>query len=248
MVSENQRPFVHTYDSQRFLKWLWKHFFSLSQFQKNKFNRSLLKRHGFYRKKNLKILEVGFGYGNLLISFDRSAACFGVELSRRVITNLQTYCKILRRDNITLSTDIGAFLEQGMQFDLIIMSHVLEHIEHEEEALSQCYEMLVPGGTLFLNVPINEPVGYDPKHFRTYLPDVLEAKLASAGFVIVDSQSVFRFGQFYILKLRYKNRFLSKPLEVFYNVLPASVNIFLDKLFLRKYAFSQFICVARKGI
>jgi SAM-dependent methyltransferase len=81
--------------------------------------------------------------------------------------------------------------------DVVLFSHVLEHIEDDMRALGEIYRVLTPGGKLFLQVPLSgERVTQDEKldsperrlalygktdHVRLYGDD-LQARLVSAGF------------------------------------------------------------------
>lgn len=74
-------------------------------------------------------------------------------------------------------------------FDLIISSDSLEHLEHDETALKNWYEVLKPGGIGFVLVPAynflwtqHDDINY---HFRRYTKKGLALKALKAGFEIV---------------------------------------------------------------
>lgn len=85
------------------------------------------------------------------------------------------------------------------QFDLIICSHVLEHIPDDASAMREMYRILRPGGVMLAMVPINGEKTYedfsitDPaeriKHFgqddhvRMYGHDIRD-RLAATGFSV----------------------------------------------------------------
>lgn len=82
-------------------------------------------------------------------------------------------------------------------FDIILCSHVLEHIPDDHKALSELYRVLKPEGQAVILVPINTKITYedtsitDPikreklfgqlDHVRRYGPD-FERRLEQAGF------------------------------------------------------------------
>lgn len=84
-------------------------------------------------------------------------------------------------------------------FDVILCSHVLEHIPDDRKALSEFFRVLKPGGWAILQVPIaadvtfEDPSVTDPQereqlfgqhdHVRNYGPDYSD-RLAEAGFSV----------------------------------------------------------------
>lgn len=74
------------------------------------------------------------------------------------------------------------------KFDSILAVNVLEHVENDEFAFSQLYDMLKEKGTLVVLVPchkflyniIDQNIG----HFRRYTKKELEYKVRKTGFVI----------------------------------------------------------------
>jgi SAM-dependent methyltransferase len=89
------------------------------------------------------------------------------------------------------------------RFDLIICSHVLEHVPDDKAALAEMYRVLKPGGSCILMVPIpigpyvyDEELGELPKaerekrfgqddHMRLYTKEIFESRIQAAGFVLV---------------------------------------------------------------
>ncbi len=81
--------------------------------------------------------------------------------------------------------------------DSAICLNVLEHVEHDAQALRNIFERVKPGGRLVLLVPayprlfntIDGAIG----HFRRYSKGVLESLLVGAGW---EPERVFRFNAF----------------------------------------------------
>jgi SAM-dependent methyltransferase len=71
------------------------------------------------------------------------------------------------------------------QFDSIVISEVIEHLEDPLAALKALYEWTAPGGHIWVHVPANSPA---PDHLYL-IRDPLEADelVKQAGFEVVDS-------------------------------------------------------------
>jgi SAM-dependent methyltransferase len=67
------------------------------------------------------------------------------------------------------------------QFDIVISSHVLEHVPDDALLLRAMYERLVPGGIAAIFVPIEEP-DYILFHRRNYSLQSIAERIAHAGF------------------------------------------------------------------
>lgn len=119
----------------------------------------------------------------------------------------------------TIDLDITAIPFADDAFDLILCSHVLEHVPDDRTAMKELYRVLAPGGTAILMVPIaldrattdEDPSVTDPQerirrfgqfdHVRYYGRDYTD-RLRAAGFTVVEddmtdrlsSEEVFRFG------------------------------------------------------
>jgi SAM-dependent methyltransferase len=92
------------------------------------------------------------------------------------------------RRNVDLRTwEIGA---RGLppyqsKFDVIVLSHVLEHVPDDARLLSEVYEALVPGGTLIVMVPLEQLTDrISSGHVRAYDEAVARRGLDRAGFSI----------------------------------------------------------------
>jgi 2-polyprenyl-3-methyl-5-hydroxy-6-metoxy-1,4-benzoquinol methylase len=137
-----------------------------------------------------RVLEVGSGHGLLLYLALRDLGmteAHGWDLS--AVSLQQT------RDALTLlgASDQSHFAIKDMQaiepgeetFDLIILSHILEHIEDPVSSLKSIRNALNKTGLLFVNVPLNAPM---PDHI-ILLSDPVEAEtmLREGGFRIVET-------------------------------------------------------------
>ncbi len=130
-----------------------------------------------------RVLDYGCGWGSLLLSLGSGFSLAGYDLVGEATSNLARTMRALGRPFEAATVDAHGALSAG-DFDLVIASHVLEHVVDDEALLRSLRAALKPGGLLLVNVPINELVP-DPKHVRSYDAQQLERKLAGAGFEIV---------------------------------------------------------------
>jgi len=119
----------------------------------------------------------------------------------------------------TIDLDVTALTFPDDHFDLILCSHVLEHVPNDRLAMSELLRVLKPGGTAILMVPIamhnaetqEDPAVTEPKerirlygqfdHVRLYGRDYSD-RLQEAGFHVKEDamterlspEEVFRFG------------------------------------------------------
>ena len=81
------------------------------------------------------------------------------------------------------------------RFDVVLLSHVLEHLPHPLQALSEVHRMLAPGGRVYVRVPNGEGwcarrfggdwYGLDvPRHLCTFTRRTARALLEKAGFQV----------------------------------------------------------------
>lgn len=99
--------------------------------------------------KQLKILDVGCAEGRLLKSFlEVGCDCYGIEH--------KSYPRerFLESDRITYyAGDIDTLELEPASFDMIIMWHVLEHVDSPDRVISIIHDFLKPDGIFILAVP-----------------------------------------------------------------------------------------------
>ena len=87
-------------------------------------------------------------------------------------------------------------------YDAVVLSEVLEHLDHPEAALTTVFQALKPGGLAFFNVPVNSPA---PDHIYYWgSPAEVEELVRSVGFTIVDSDAAPTTGYSFERALRRK--------------------------------------------
>ncbi len=107
---------------------------------------------------------------------------------------------------------VHAGLEQipDAAYARIYSLNVLEHIEHDVEALKQLRRILQPGGKLLIYVPAFQLLytSFDAEigHFRRYTRAGLVVKLRAAGFTVESAEYVDSLGFFAWLLLKFLPR------------------------------------------
>jgi ubiquinone/menaquinone biosynthesis C-methylase UbiE len=139
------------------------------------------------------ILEIGAGDGSLLEELGERK--FGQELHALEIS--PSGIKSIINKNIPRVLDAELFdgynipYRDGV-FDLVVLSHVIEHVEHPRKLL---YEAGRTGRLVFVEVPLEDnwrlPLDYTfdkVGHINFYSPRTLRRLLQTSGFKILDQR------------------------------------------------------------
>jgi len=134
----------------------------------------------------------------------------------RSMPNLSYVTADLAGGNAMLRMDITDIWFRDNIFDMILCSHVLEHVEDDRKAMSEMFRVLKPGGLLVVLVPIKVEQTFEdasvtsPRqrkrlfgqadHVRRYGPDIAD-RLQEAGFDVealdytaeLDAESVRKY-------------------------------------------------------
>ncbi len=151
--------------------------------------RYLMRRARILRQLNTlepgRLLEVGPGAGMLLTEAARRGfQCTALEVSIEARTLAQ---KVTAQSGQDIQVFATAEACWKASFDVLLAFDVLEHIEHDREALTQWHDWLAPNGVLLLSVPAHmrmwtagdEWAG----HFRRYEREPLLQLLRETGFI-----------------------------------------------------------------
>jgi len=132
---------------------------------------------------NLDVLDVGFGDGSMLASFPKSCSVTGVDVSQSGVDAAKRDPRFAHyrqaRFEVVKDDDFDG-LPQA-QFDLLLSSHMLEHVSDDAAYLRAFYDRLRRGGHLLLFVPIEEP-DYIHYHRRNYSLQSVAERVSQAGF------------------------------------------------------------------
>jgi SAM-dependent methyltransferase len=114
--------------------------------------------------RGLATLEIGCSAGFLLERLQRQGArCTGVELDQNAVA--------YARDIRGLDVRHGDFVEAtsgGRRYDLVVLSHVFEHLPDPRDALRRLSRSLNPGGSIFLELPHEDLSVFRLKAARDY--------------------------------------------------------------------------------
>lgn len=138
-----------------------------------------------------RILDVGCGDGKFLWAMDdKKWDKTGVEFSETTVQIVNE-----RIDDLKLiEGDIFSNELTGNSFDVVTFWHVLEHLPRPNEVLNRVWELLSPGGLVFISLPNLDSLqaswfrrywyAFDdvPRHIYHFAPGPLERVLQETGF------------------------------------------------------------------
>jgi SAM-dependent methyltransferase len=134
-----------------------------------------------------RILEVGSATGETLVALrEHGADVYGIEPT-------VSYAEHSRRSGVT--THVGGYETYApkQDFDMIILSHVLEHLPQPMDALRTFRSWLATGGRMYVEVPnITSYPWLEIAHLSGFVPRTLRNILLASGFGI---ERLWTFGQ-----------------------------------------------------
>ncbi len=176
------------------------------------------------RKNKLRILDYGCGVGTLSFyssSFGHKVT--GVDISPSAINAVENNLKNIQLKNITFFT-LEKFISKKNEFDLIICSEVIEHVEDDRALIKIFHSLLNEDGILFLTTPSkNAPLvklgltaNFDKKvgHLRRYDKRIISKLFLEEGFKItniVEREGVIRNSLFVIPVFGFLVKFVKGP-------------------------------------
>jgi len=130
-------------------------------------------------------LEIGPGHGLYLYLASQSERCASVEgwdVSPASIALVEGTFRALKPAKQPRLALVNMFDAPAAQFDSVMLSEVLEHLEDPLAALRAIHGLLAPGGRACINVPVNSPAPDHIMLFRT--PEEVVDVISQAGFRI----------------------------------------------------------------
>lgn len=115
----------------------WRKRLSFDQQYKCSVNWGLLQTWLRERDGVKQVLEVGFGMGLILLKFPREVILCGTEISYNAASSLRQQCHREKRQVLLCVDDSVDALPFNTQFDVIICSHVLEHVPDDVALLNE---------------------------------------------------------------------------------------------------------------
>ncbi|MFB3904984.1 MAG: glycosyltransferase [Acidobacteriota bacterium] len=142
-----------------------------------------------------RVLEVGAGIGNIIAELVNDP-----KVEQIVATDHAPGSLSIIRDRFSTDTFLDTVVWDanqpipsvlsGQTFDTVICTNVLEHVEHDDQALRSMKRLLKPDGKLLLLVPAHPALfctmDQELGHFRRYRRGELRSLLAETGFEVED--------------------------------------------------------------
>jgi len=147
-----------------------------------------------------RVLEIGSGIGNItkfLLDRDFIMATDVEPKYLNLLKNTFGQYKKFRIENFDIS---GSDIDRYRQYriDSVICFNVLEHIEKEDRALENIFNLLEPKGRLLLFVPSHRwlygSLDHHLSHHRRYGREELKEKLEKIGFQVILLKHFNRIG------------------------------------------------------
>lgn len=185
-------------------------------------------------KSKVKLIDIGAGNG-LFLKFFKSNGfqVAGIELERE---NVENMLKDPQLEGVDIRQGDITQLTGSEQYDVVIASDVIEHIEKDGVAIEHLWSFVAPGGLLIITVPAHAHL-YGKRdeawgHFRRYDKDSLKSKVQSVKSGSIEFITFWNTVG-YVVYFLYE-KILHKPINEkmrYSNSLPSRVVKFaLDKL------------------
>jgi SAM-dependent methyltransferase len=134
-------------------------------------------------QKNLDVLDVGCGAGNMIHHLARYGRVRGIEVDPRPVKIAQS-----RGYDVRLGDATQTIPFPDASFDLVTALDVIEHVDADENILREAHRVLRPNGALLITTPAFQWLwSYNDElnaHKRRYTAKELRAKMEHAGFKI----------------------------------------------------------------
>jgi SAM-dependent methyltransferase len=134
------------------------------------------------------ILDVGCGTGAIIEGVDNKWKKYGLEVSKYAADEAKKYCDMY----------VGELKEakyKDNSFDVVILFHVIEHLEDPLDVLIEIHRILKVGGWLIIGTPnfdgacarrfgSNFRMLHDPTHTSLFSDESLQRMISDHGFVV----------------------------------------------------------------
>lgn len=140
------------------------------------------------------LLDVGCGNGRfLLLAREMGWRAEGIDFDEQAVCVARAKGLNVRHGGIELLDGVRD------RYDVITLSHVIEHVHDPVDLLVRIHRLLKPGGYLWLETPNLQSLGYrkygrnwrglePPRHLVLFTPESLRLALQKAGFSKISTQ------------------------------------------------------------
>ncbi|MBM3886618.1 class I SAM-dependent methyltransferase [Candidatus Dependentiae bacterium] len=140
-------------------------------------------------------LEIGIGITSLLENL-QAFDCYGIDIAQKTIDAAKTLFQSKGLQATLLQACATQLPFTNNSFDLVVSSHVFEHIEQDEKALQEVARVLKKNGLFIMFVPgsLNGKASTEEwekcRHYRNYnLAQIKRLEQASNGLLILSTIS-----------------------------------------------------------
>ena len=224
---------------------------SFDQQSKSKVNINVIKNQiGTAFNGPLTVLDYGFGHGSLLLKYKNNHQIYGCDISEEAVINFPAVANVTGKKVLTGTVEEFLSKYRDEKFDVITLSHIIEHVDDDVALVESLVEKLAEKGIILINIPINE-VWIDPKHVRKYdMPYMLQV-LEKCNLELIESLETDKLTSFFLIEEKVKNagklkRIWIKALRLFFAIIPLAMMQLFEKAFLKNHKNKQLIVLASK--
>ncbi|HVA96959.1 MAG TPA: class I SAM-dependent methyltransferase [Candidatus Acidoferrales bacterium] len=161
--------------------------------------RELIKLLNPYLNNVHKVLDIGSGVGTIdFYLASKGKKVTGIEISENAVEIAGANAQLFNLDKkIEYITAEFPNKVKNKDYDLVLFSEVIEHLEDDAKALNDIWKVLKPGGILVITTPSKNAPLYrmgllnkfdkDVGHLRRYTLLEIEALVKNSGFNIIKS-------------------------------------------------------------
>lgn len=156
-----------------------------------------------FPSKPCKVLDIGCGYAEIFFKYllERGHTYYGVDLSEDVVHFMEKIANVQGNDAYIKAGKLESIPFEDNKFDVVYVSHVLEHTFDIIIALDECKRVLKDNGCIVFAVPC----GYDeePAHTHKRTKDEWREDFERNGLLIErDGQFEFNNNEYYGLMIK----------------------------------------------